>query len=311
MPQVSIGPAIGSGFGVLARRPAAVLAWAAALFVLGVLPQALVVGAALPQMLAAYQEAARSALQGGHPSPDTFAAITARTAALQPISLLASLVSRTVLLGAIYRAVLEPEDRRFFYLRFGAQELWLALAMIMLFVIFVVLIVAAAVSVGIVAAIVAVAAKSAGGPGTVAALAIVAVVLAGVAVTIWLLIRLSLALPMGFAERNFRFFESWSLTRGHAFQMFLAYFGVFLIVLLIELAVVAAVAMGVMGAALADWRSLLSARPEDIMRRIAPWIPVVLVAGAFAGAVLQTLIAAPGAEIYRQLSAREPESYPL
>jgi len=306
MAQVSVGQAIGAGFRVLGRNPGVVLAWAAALFVLGVLPQVAVFASVFPAIIGAYQEAARTGLQGGHPSPDVMAGLNARFIGLQPVSSLASLVSHTVLLGAVYRAVLEPENRRFAYLRLGIQELWLGLAILVMVIGAVLVAVAVAIPLAVVAAIVAAAGRAAGGAPGVAGLLVVAIALAGVGVVVWAMIRFSLALPMGFAQRNFRFFESWSLTRGHAFQIFLVYFAVLLIAFLVELALLAVFGVGFLGVAAAGWRSLLSARPEEILRRIAPWIPVWMVVAAVVGAVLQALISAPVAEIYRELSA-EPE----
>jgi hypothetical protein len=49
----------------------------------------------------------------------------------------------------------------------------------------------------------------------------VAATLAGAAALMWLAVRFSMAGPMMVADGQFRLFESWTLTRGHAGELFL------------------------------------------------------------------------------------------
>src|SRR5947207_9797593 len=54
------------------------------------------------------------------------------------------------------------------------------------------------------------------------------------AVTIWLWLRLSMGPVMSFHQRQFRLFESWALTKGHVWRMFLVMLLVVLILFVIE-----------------------------------------------------------------------------
>ncbi|MBS1898531.1 MAG: hypothetical protein JSS88_14400, partial [Actinobacteria bacterium] len=46
-----------------------------------------------------------------------------------------SLASSALIVGAVFRAVLEPQNRRWFFLRLGRQEFWLALCLVVVAVV--------------------------------------------------------------------------------------------------------------------------------------------------------------------------------
>src|SRR5579871_4661093 len=187
MADFSVTDALGVEAGLIRRKPLAVLAWGV-LPALVIVPLFLLFGGAFIALVA----------QAVKASGDQ----TALAQAVLP------------LIGGVFLAVLHPEQSAFFYLRFGAAELWLMATSFVLGLVFF--------GVGVVFAI----------PQAIVGVALfnaptgekVAVdllfTLARLAVTIWIWLRLSLGMPMTFASRQFRLFESWALTRGHAWALF-------------------------------------------------------------------------------------------
>jgi hypothetical protein len=300
MEAFSAGRAIGAGFRLIAREPLAVLAWAAVFLVAGVVPQVAIVSVIVPAM-ARMTEAARAAAQAhAEVAPGEMLRMQATMLQLQPISWLGSLVSYTLVLGAVYRAMLFPEDRRFLYLRFSMREVWLGLVLMVLAVMWFMGVFVAMVPTMIVTGVAA--AMSHDG-ATMAPLAFV-VVFAGIGILIWAFLRFSLATPMSFAERNFRVFESWSLTRGHAGRMFGVALALVVIVWVVELLLAAAAFAAVGGSvgfqAVAGWFQ----HPRGLdFASIAPWV----VGGSVLAGALSTffliLFGAAWAEIYRGVEA--------
>ncbi|HEX8233554.1 MAG TPA: hypothetical protein VF559_09455 [Caulobacteraceae bacterium] len=212
MADFSLGKALGAGFTVIRRKPAAPLIW-------GLLYAPLMLGPILITMIV--------------PQPDTSATATPQEALgriwvsllpllmLQPFLLVGSIVVQAMLQCAIFRSVLEPQNSRRFYLALGPQELWVGLAQFCLgFVLMVPMFGALAV---VLPAGVGVYFAAGGGHQAIAPVAVYAVIagLAVLALTLWVFVRFSMAAPMAFADRNFRLLESWPLTRGHAGRLML------------------------------------------------------------------------------------------
>src|SRR5205809_7921799 len=123
MASFSVGEAIGAGFRILRRTPWVVVAWGLVYLVLS-LPMVFLLGRVMPAMIDHYQAMARAA---GGKAAAVPPELPTSAFALQPVTWLTSLIAGAVIVGAIYRAVLEPEARRFAYLRLSRQELWLGL----------------------------------------------------------------------------------------------------------------------------------------------------------------------------------------
>jgi len=104
--------ALGAGFHVLRRKPWAVLAWAGAYLILAVLPLTLIMSQVLPDVVATYREAAHAVTQGGTPDPARALALRSKVSGLKPLVWLIQLLAYTILLGAAFRAVLEPQASR-------------------------------------------------------------------------------------------------------------------------------------------------------------------------------------------------------
>lgn len=126
---------------------------------------------------------------------------------------------------AVFRAVLQPDERRFFYLRLGADELRLAVMSLVAFLLILVL--------GGVPAFLLLALAS---PFMQAAPALIKyIAVAGAAATIgvdiWVGVRLSLIAVETFAEGRFHLTAYWPLARGRFWYLILLYLVCFLMFL--------------------------------------------------------------------------------
>lgn len=295
MKDFSASAAIMAGFRLIQREPLAFLAWAVLYAVLGLGPQLGTMSQSLAMM---------ASMGAGAADPQALAAEAAPLQALQMVGMLTALASGTLVSAAIFRAVLRPEDRQFLYLRLGAGELWLALTVIVMFVIYMVAIFAMLLPILVIVGVAAVAGGAGGGAtgAGVGMLIGVPVFLIGFGVIIWGAIRLSLALPMSFAERNFRIPEAWKATKGHAGKIFGVSLVLFLMLLVLE-----AMFGGAGFAALLSLGPVeeLSRNPAALFSRISPpvWVLIAVIWALFSTWSV-TMFAAAWAEIYRALSGR-------
>lgn len=294
--------AVGAGFRLIRREPVAFLAWTATYIVICLLPQIGMMSVMLPEWARMAQEIQLAGTQpGSFPHADVFQA-QARMLQLQPLALLSSLVGHTLMMGAVYRAVLFPDDRRFLYLRLSARELWLGLAILVLFVLIAIVAAGMAVLVAALGGIIALSTQAPAGLALIAPLVFFLIF----GVIVWLALRLSLAPPMSFSAPGFRLYESWSVTRGHGGKLFLVALAFAVMAWVAEL-VILAVCMGALGgfaglSALSGWVT----HPHFDLGALAPSLVIGgLVLGLFTTA-FTTLVSAGWAEIYRELSA-EPQ----
>lgn len=191
------------GFRVVRRHPLAVVFWA--LFYIAAMTLGfMLIGGDLVNLLAAAER-----LDGaGEPSAEMLKPIFIAYAKVFAIVLPLSLVAGSVLHAGIGRSVLQPEERRFGYLRFGMDEarvlgvtLILGLAMMALSgVVFMILSMVAAAAVGMQA--------------PALWLVVIALGLAAIAGAIWVAVRFSLAVPITVAEKRVAILDSFTLTRG-------------------------------------------------------------------------------------------------
>jgi hypothetical protein len=304
MDSFSFGQAIGAGFRVIGRRPLAVLAWAAVYLVFVIVPALAVLRYMLPDMIAAMQQAALHAGEHTRPDPTAMMALRSRTSGLQPALWLLSVVVNTVVIGAIFRAVLEPEDSRFGYLRLSQRELWLGLTYLVVTVMMVIMAFILIFPVAIVAGVsAALAQHGAGAPAAGVAIAVVG--LAGAGLIVWVMLRLSLALPMSFAQGRFLLYESWDLTRGHALKMFGVFFVLALGLLILEGVVALTIGASLLGPMRNDpaFGTHLADKIAQFVATSWPTIAGFAVLASVIGMALHAVLLAPLAEIYRELTA--------
>ena len=222
-----------------------------------------------------------------------------------------------VVQGAAIRAELEPDDRSFAYLKFGRQELWLVAVNFVLGLVLwaaqvVMSIPLAILTVGMAAGSVGTAnAHDASGfaaamAGTIGIRLIGQLVIA--AVTIWLWLRLCMGPVMSFREREFRLFESWNLTKGHAGRMFLAMLLVVLMLVVVYVVFWIILAAGIGFTVFANASSAQSAQaffsqPPDVwIGRLVPLLALLGVLMVVAVGVVTAMTWGSVARMYRQLN---------
>ncbi|WP_146219080.1 hypothetical protein [Caulobacter sp. D4A] len=287
-----------AGWNLLGREPASVAVWGVVLLVLMIAP---LIGLYLPLIgdIARMSELNQSAAAQ---DPEAFAQVMAmqmRMMAANFGTFVLQVLAQTLVAAAIFRAVLEPQARRGFYLRVGASEGW----MLLLTVIFVIgwyIVYFVAVIAGVLVGFLTYFAA-----GKVAGIAIgILTVIAGLVAIVWALLRLSMAWPMTFAGRRLVLFESWSLTKGSSLRLLGMALLATLLVMALEM-VVGLILLIVVGLSLAGSWSELSkiAGPDEFLHRFWPWLVVAApILGLVQSAVL-TLYVAPWASAYQQLTA--------
>jgi hypothetical protein len=292
MREVSVGGAIEAGFRLIAREPLAFLAWAAVYGVVGIAPQMFGLATSFNAL---------SAVSASGSTPAALTEAMAPMQQLQPLTIITGGLAAMLLYGAGFRAVLLPDERRYFYLRLGARELWMALTSIVLIVIYVLAFVAMMIPFMIV---IFGSAAAGGGAGAAIGLLIgVPLFFVGTGVVLWGLSRLAIALPMSFAQRTFRIPEAWKMTRGHAGRIFLVMLALFALLLLVELMLLA-LGAGVMSLfmPLADMGKLFTQNPAKLFSAVNPvvWV-VIAVAWSLFGTAARTVFAGALAQIYNDL----------
>jgi hypothetical protein len=206
---------------------------------------------------------------------------------------------------AVVRAVMEPEASAFAYLRFGRAELWLMLANFILFTLYTMVSTAMAIPVALVSAAAAMSVTR-----DVAPFVSLPFQFVTWGVTIWLGLRFCMVAPLIFADRKFRLFESWSLTRGRVTRLFqvglvmvAVTVGIYLVLSAIGLAV--GIPMFTQLANSISAQAFFSQTPQQVWRQLQPFIALYVVLIWIGSTVLFPLFFAPWPEIYRQLKGGE------
>jgi hypothetical protein len=304
MANFSFAEAMGAGFKILGRRPLAVLIWAVAYLLLVAGPGLALSAWVLPQMIAALREAAPHALAGQAPVSAEAIALRSNFLVLEVLLWLMQLVVHSVLMGAIFRAVLTPDESRWSYLRLSRQELWLGLTNLVFTVVAAIMILTLFIPLGIGLRVGMTAARSGHVPGPASLPMLLAIAGVGLAVIVWLLLRLCLALPMAFATRRFALYESWGLTRGHVLKIFGVILVLAVIIWLFEFATLRAGGTYMVSQLLggANAPSTVKGSMSDILRHLAPAFLAAIALGSLVAMIVYTVVMAPIASIYQQLT---------
>ncbi len=309
MARFSGGEAIGAGFRVIARHPGALLVWALAYLVIGILPRVAGLGLVGPDFLEIFRQAATNPGATGDESFAHMLRVQSHMMAYNGLSMLSTLVIHALLAGAVFRAVLDEKDSGFGYLRLGVQEFWLAVVSIAFWILLFMVMFAALIPLIIAGVVIGISAGHDSSGVGLGVLAIIGLGLAFMALILWLCVRFSMALPMTYARRQFMLFESWSLTRGQAWPMFgvaLALVAIIIVFELIILALVFATIGGTLISHASDLEALFKRPPEIWMPQVAPWLVGYCGIVSLFGAALYAIMLAPWASIYRDLTAAPP-----
>ena len=324
MATFSVAGSAVAGFGLIGRKPLAVAVWALAIALLLFLPSVGMVAAMGPQFIELIEVAARSSAQASSPDPAVLEQVTRMQSGMMAFNLISWIggtAIRALICAAIFRAVLTPADSRFAYLRIGVQEAWLTL-------LFLVETVLAAIAMGVGVLLVILAAAAAGfaagmgakgdeAVGVMTALGVGGVGYAALlGVAIWVALRLSMAAPITFAQREFRLFESWSLTAGRSWALLGV--GVLLVVMLLVFQIVVGGLLAGGGLIIAAGAGLFNdpqriaaffhQPPTTWLSVLWPWILVGGLAWAILASIVMTIFCAPWAAIYKALTAPAPVS---
>lgn len=310
MAQIEVGAAIGSGFGLIRRRPLSVLTW-------GLLPTALqgaVIALLAPMYLAMFGSILHSAQSGGAAPPDTSAFVPQMMGAygLAQLLNLVQLLLSAVIYCAVFRAVLHPEKAGFAFLRVGAPELLLAVMIFGGVILLVVLMVLLMIPVFIIVAILAAASH---GSAAGVALTIPLFILLMFVVMIFVGLRFSFVGPMMVDDGKFHLFESWQLTRGKVGSLFLIMLALIGIALAAEIVIVALM-FGIGTAALAavtggfqNLPAFFQQPPAELLNRLAPFLAVYLLLFIPISGCAVAIFGAPFASAYRDLKPDQSEAF--
>ena len=280
MTQFSPSEAALEGFRLARNHPGTLLAWSAVYFG-GLLLIFLVMTATLgPEFIAI-------ARKGGFLNDD-LDDISALLAQSLPAFLLVLVMSAglwSIITGGVLRLVLRPEEHGFAHLRLGKDELRLTLANLICVAIYV--------GTAIVGIVLAGALKQSG------AVAVWVGALVGIAVAVWLGVRLSLLLPSVFVTGRVSLNEAWEKTRGQFWNllgmMFMAV--IFYVIIWVVFFVISLALVAVSGGA----QAMQDITHISVLTALTAIISLVM---QFLLQVLQiVMIYAPSAEAYREINA--------
>ena len=299
MATISVGDAVGEGFSLIRRKPGAVALWA--VLVLGFL--VVRIAAYLPLYGAVIAQWSHGGGAGGGAAPD-FTSLLPQIQQAQALGILlglASLFVNVVVVCAIYRAVLRPEQNRFGYLRVGSAELFLFVFIIAAIIVFVLGAVVAAIPIALIGVAI--------GHGSAANGTIYGVIvgIAAIAAVIYLALRLALVGPMMVDDGQFHLGDAWALTRGKVGSLFLIALLLVVIVLVAEIVAASTgfALMGVLTGGFSHWQTL-GQTPLTLLSRLAPVLVVEGVAWIILISCALPVMSAPWARAYRDLKQADP-----
>ena len=303
MADISVSAAAGAGFRLIGAKPLSVFAWGLLMVLLAFAPFVALFAQVVPQFIDLVRE--QTIHPGAPPNPATILALYGNMGGAYSVLFLGGLLSTAIVNAAVFRAVIEPRNRGFAYMRFGMQEIWLLVLAIAEGLLWLGMIIVSVIAVVLISM-----ATSRYAGNTWAVVASVLMSLLALFVMILVGLRLSMAAPMTFAEGEFRLFESWRMTRGHAWRIFLValllmliLIGVGFVVQMIErIAFLPVILSYATDPHAADHFRAMAGQPQaNMLRAIWPYILAGAVGFSIYVGVMRTIVAAPWATVYRML----------
>ena len=203
--MASVGSIVGGAFALVRDRPGSVVAWGVT-YILGNLAIIFIAGLLAAGSMGFGATGDLPSLSGGF-------LVTMLLVYLGYFLLFA------VLLNAVFRAVLRPDDRGFFSLRLGMDEFrMLGLLLLVLIASFVIMFIVQLLMTMVLSFL-----MLALGGGVMGGVVTVVVSLLYFGAIIWVGVRLSLLYPLTFYRRAITIDGTWALTRGRFWTLFLSY----------------------------------------------------------------------------------------
>jgi hypothetical protein len=300
MDQFSATDAALAGFRAAREKPRTVATWAGLMAILSFVV-AIVVVSTLGDKLTALTEALE-----GEPDPQTTLAAMSGMWPLFLGSMLYVLATNSVLLAAVNRLILRPQDSARAYLRLGGDELRQALVQVLLY-----LVLFAAYFVGVIAlAILAAVGAGVGGQGLGVLLGVVAGLglMAGMIV---LTVRLSFVSTLAFDTGRIDLGASWEMTKGRFWRLFGSYLiaavlaVVVYLLLFVMIAAVGAIAALAMGGGLASVGDALQQEANTLSALLSVSGVIRSLLSGLMSVLLSLIVFAPAPTIYAQLKGRD------
>jgi len=278
------------GFRIIRDRPGLILAWTG-FYLLSLL--AMIIVLLVPNF------GSLAAVEATGVQRD-FGELAARFGVSIYIAFPLAVIMPIMLVTAIYRTVLNPEDKGFAHLKISADELRMFLVSLLVIFIF-------AMASGIYGALVVVVANNSGGLHR--AVTVVGS-LGGVVLLGWLAVRLALAGVMTFAEHHFRLWAAWRLTQGQFWRLLLT---LGLTILYAVGVVILALLFSLLLAKLTGGFTMMGRLASPDLSHLTPALALGLLGELLLQMALNTLLVvlvfvifyAPPAAAYRRLKAHE------
>lgn len=225
--MASVGSILGGAFRLLRERPGAIVVWAVT-YCIGSL---IISGVISLLMFGTMTPSAPAAMQGNVWLGPVFSVVM--------LLYLVLLLLFVVLMNAVFRSMLRPDEGGFFFMRLGMDEFRMLGLLLLIYIASCIVMVIGWLLLFLVMMILSFAL----GSGVVAGVVSFVLFLAFFCALIWAHVRLSLILPLSFHRRRITIDGAWALTRGRFWTLFACYF---LIVLIFAIAT-AAIMWPVMG----------------------------------------------------------------
>jgi hypothetical protein len=308
MAVINIGDAATAGLRLIVKRPVSVLVWGllSAAYVSLIL---VIFGGSL---ITGFMTLARGPVSG--PPPAQVLGLVAGAFGAMLLLMLGLILISAMIQGAALRAELEPENRGFAYLRLGRQELWLIAVNFVLSI--VVGVAQAVMMIPVMIITVSLGAAGMGLPGGAPGdfsgplglgfvIPLVGQLIVALA-ALWIWLRLCMGPVMSFHEREFRLFESWTLTKGQAGRIFAVMFlvGLMLLALEIVFSIIGMAGVGVTvlaNSGLQNVESLRTLTPAAVIAKLIPLLALFALMMVFGVGIINALIWGAVARMYRQL----------
>lgn len=295
MSKFSASDAAFVGFRLVREHPRAVAVWAVLMTVLSLMTSTLTIQLAGPQLTEFMALSADNSA-----APEEMLRIMGGLAPLMVFSLLYSLALYAVILAAVNRIVLRPDDSRSAFLRFGADELRQTGTLILVNLIFL-----AVYILGILISAVLIGIGVAAGGGPIAGLTGLVSFVGVACLLIFVAVRLSFASTLTFDTGRIAIRASWAMTKGHVGALLGAYVLAIVMAVIVYLLVMTIVAA--VGVIASGGITGLGGLFEPDMSSLETFFtPIGITRALFAGviSVLTSLIVfSPAPEIYRILKA--------